>query len=188
MSESYPRRALILPTVEEDNEKKSQFRDLQLQKQSYVEERSKKAAEAYFQLIQEAVLKAYNKSFEKIMRKQECTCINLAISLKSIIDLESDDKSHKWQVPIHEVHYGGKMEHNHGSKPFWTRRVKNPDFENLFKGFQRDVYHQRGFYLLDVSDSSKGFGTYIRLYFQKPVDYDTSSPLWHGLNKLPDDA
>ena len=182
---------VILPTKEDDEEQIAQHTSLQQTRIHIHSERSLKAANAYFHKLALAILEAHSKMLEYRKKTgKECIYIRLAIGWGMIFELESDDKTKHWKVPLHEVHYGGKtLPSRFMNKRSWYDREKNAVFENLFKNTQRDLFQQRGFYLLDESDGNKGFSSHIKLYFQKPNDYDDPSKwplLWHGLNRLPD--
>lgn len=84
-------------------------------------------------------------------------------------------------IPGHVLHYGGRGQEGWG----WKSRKPLVEVEEMPFITAQKLMYEKGYYLLDESDPSKSFGCYIFLYCQKPADYDTRPPLWHGYNRLP---
>lgn len=82
---------------------------------------------------------------------------------------------------VHFVHYGNfsaRVSSWQDRRPFIAGR-------NPFQELQAELYIKKRWILVDESDPTKSFATVIRLYTRKPAHYDTTQPLWYGLNKLP---
>ena len=78
---------------------------------------------------------------------------------------------------FHSIHYGFVDE-------FWNQRIPfNKNKESPFKEVQKQLY-EKGYYLLDNSNPSRSFRTVITLFASKPKNYDLTTVLWHGLNKI----
>lgn len=75
-------------------------------------------------------------------------------------------------------HYSELTSHKR-NKTFPTSET-NP---SPFKKIQRELFSKKGYYLLDESNTEERFYTiFLKLYTEKPTDYDKRTPAWHGLN------
>lgn len=82
----------------------------------------------------------------------------------------------------HFIHYG-----NFSAKTSsWKSRHPFVIGRNPFQELQTELFQKKGWILVDETDPDKSFMTYICLYNKKPTNYDETRPLWHGLNKLPE--
>lgn len=105
------------------------------------------------------------------------------------LDLESNDEltvvyddaegnRRQEQFVFHTTHYGKRNGDD------WSDREANSPFASLFRIIQREM-KQKGYYLLDISDPTKGNKLMLILSIGKPDGYDDYPELWHGFNKLP---
>lgn len=121
--------------------------------------------------------RAIEDAVAELINNPEKYCSQLNLSMK-----ESLMANEYYGNYFHIVHYGGKpLIGPYG--PEWTNRIANPLFVSLFKELQM-LMMARGYYLLDISDPSKGCSLIVRLYLGKPEWYDNTPMLWHGLNKI----
>lgn len=127
-------------------------------------------AEAYKDKVLSAVLKAIHS-----MQESECQALTLLLNPKDKLQVVLDNKT--FETELHCVHYGGKP------KTSWYRRFSNPCFVGIFKEIQQKLA-TKGYWLLDMSDPSKSFSFVVIISCVKPHWYDTTQPLWHGLNQI----
>lgn len=131
--------------------------------------------------------KKFAEIYNDFMKQKILDGINvLSESSKQYVKLNITNKAQFYvgdtSLDFHVVHYGGKPSFE-GGKPSWKKRIPNELFQGLFKENQK-LLLSKGYYLLDVSDSSKSFAIIIKLCLGKPSGYDDELPLWHGLNKI----
>ena len=106
-------------------------------------------------------------------RGQRCAFFHLPISWKDPIRTEWDRENRR-SCPLQYIHYGHMVNGWNNRRPFVPGR-------NPFRELQLQLYNEKGFYLLDESDSSRGHDPHITLYSYRPPHYG-SVRLWHGFN------
>jgi hypothetical protein len=83
-------------------------------------------------------------------------------------------------VPAHVYLYGHKPGKN------WQKRTRIPEIEKMpFKRLQ-DAFKAEGWYLIEVSNPSKGFNTLFKICTFFP-ESDVKEKLWHGNNVITKD-
>lgn len=119
---------------------------------------------------------AIAKGIQELNEHSNWSKVLLDLSFNMVLD------AGETQTQFHNVHYGGPRAQLNGKKS-WKNRVLNPLYVGLFKHLQQSLFED-GYYLLDISDSSKSFTPHIMLYRSKPSEYATEEELWHGYNKI----
>lgn len=140
------------------------------------EQVGKLLAEAYKERLEDAVKQAI-----QALERSTHSCVRL--DLNSHEELEAVLPHKIVKTKLHCPHYGGKPKLSPSGQVLWKKRDENSLFVGLFKELQTEL-EARGYWLLDISDSSKSFDFIVKLYCEKPEWYDSTEPLWHGLNKI----
>lgn len=170
-----------LANIQQENkerkEQEKEAREARLQQaQQEREQVGKLLAEAYKRRLVSSVERA-------IQALKQSRFSSVRLDLNSHEELEAVLPHKIVKTKLHCPHYGGKPKLSPSGQVLWKKRDENSLFVGLFKELQTEL-EAHGYWLLDISDSSKSFDFIVKLYCEKPEWYDSTEPLWHGLNKI----
>ena len=135
--------------------------------------------EQYYQILFTAVKKAQ----EHFVAKPTDKYAPVYVDLKSIIEIEYEDKSNEKKTKkykLHDLHYGPSKNGKWIDVDYtiWERLSITPPF----RAMQVEML-KSNLFLIDESNYEKSFGVFIRLYRNCP-EYPTQQ-LWHRYNIIP---